>query len=409
MRSSNRRIPNPGALPDLVCLSHLRWAFVFQRPQHLMSRFARERRVFFVEEPAWGPGPTRLELTQSPEGVWVAVPHIHVEGATQVTPDPPPGTHVDPDFLVEVQRKLLEAMLVDQGVSDYVLWYYTPMSLVFSHQLRPRAVVYDCMDELSAFSGAPPVLVQRERELMGRADVMFTGGHHLYEAKREHHANVHPFPSSVDVPHFAQARLRPADPPDQAALPHPRIGFCGVIDERMDLALVEGVARARPDWQMVMVGPVVKISPDSLPRLPNIHYLGGKSYKELPAYLAHWDVAMTPFARTPATRFLSPTKTPEYLAAGRPVVSTSIRDVVRPYGEQGLVRIADTPEDFVRAVEESLAQSTGEWLPRVDAFLSHLSWDHTWNGMKRLIDEAVAAHQEAGRTQEAGLTEPAGL
>jgi UDP-galactopyranose mutase len=366
-----------------------------------MSRFARERRVFFVEEPAWGPGPTRLELNQSPEGVWVAVPHIHVEGATQVTPDPPPGTHVDPELLVNVQRQLLDAMLVDQGVNDFVLWYYTPMSLAFSDHLRPHAVVYDCMDELSAFSGAPPVLVQRERELMRRVDVMFTGGHHLYEAKREHYHNVHPFPSSVDVPHFAQARMRPADPADQAALPHPRIGFCGVIDERMDLALVEGVARARPDWQLVMVGPVVKISPDSLPRLPNIHYLGGKSYKELPAYLAHWDVAMTPFARTPATRFLSPTKTPEYLAAGRPVVSTSIRDVVRPYGEQGLVRIADTPEDFVRAVEESMAQSTEAWLPRVDAFLSRLSWDNTWNGMKRLIDEAVAARAGTGLTEHA--------
>ncbi|MFP2908776.1 glycosyltransferase family 1 protein [Pyxidicoccus sp. 3LFB2] len=391
MHHPNRRHQAEGALPDLVCLSHLRWRFVFQRPQHLMSRFARERRVFFVEEPAWGPGPTRLEVERSAEGVWVAVPHIEVEGATEVTPDPPPGTRVDPEYLVQVQRELLDALLADRGVRDYVLWYYTPMTLAFSHHMRPRAVVYDCMDELSAFSGAPPVLVQREQELMRRADVMFTGGHHLYEAKREHHANVHPFPSSVDVPHFAQARQGPADPKDQAHLPRPRIGYCGVIDERMDLALVEAVARARPDWQLVMVGPVVKISPDSLPRLPNIHYLGGKRYQELPAYLANWDVAMTPFARTRATRFLSPTKTPEYLAAGRPVVSTSIRDVVRPYGEQGLVRIADTPEDFVRAVEECLAQPTEPWRSKVDAFLSRLSWDHTWRGMKQHIDEAVTA------------------
>jgi len=401
MQHPKGRTNTTGALPDLVCLSHLRWAFVFQRPQHLLSRFARERRVFFVEEPAWGPGPTRLEVNRSPEGVWVAVPHIEVKGATQVTPDPPPGTRVDPEHLVAVQRELIEAMLADQGVNDFVLWYYTPMALAFSDQLRPSVTVYDCMDELSAFTGAPPLLVQRERELMRRADVMFTGGHHLYEAKREHHPNVHPFPSSVDVPHFAQARLGLADPADQAHLPRPRIGYCGVIDERMDLALVEGVARARPDWQLVMVGPVVKISPDSLPRLPNIHYLGGKKYQELPAYLGNWDVAMTPFARTPATRFLSPTKTPEYLAAGRPVVSTSIRDVVRPYGEQGLVRIADTPEAFVRAVEESLAQDRATWLPRVDAFLSRLSWDNTWQGMKHQIDKAVAARMGSP------LTEPA--
>ncbi|HZI05615.1 MAG TPA: glycosyltransferase family 1 protein, partial [Archangium sp.] len=383
-----------GKLPDLVCLSHLRWKFVFQRPQHLMSRFARERRVFFVEEPAWGPGATSLKVVRSPEGVWVATPHIHVEGATQVTPDPPPGTRVDPEHLVAVQRELIEAMLVDQGVNDFVLWYYTPMALAFSHQLRPSVTVYDCMDELSAFSGAPPLLVQREQELMRRADVMFTGGHHLYEAKREHHPNVHPFPSSVDVPHFAQARQGLADPADQAHLPRPRIGYCGVIDERMDLALVEGVARARPDWQWVMVGPVVKISPDSLPRLPNIHYLGGKKYQELPAYLGNWDVAMTPFARTRATRFLSPTKTPEYLAAGKPVVSTSIRDVVRPYGEQGLVHIADAPADFVRACEEALVEDRATWLPRVDAHLATMSWDSTWSQMKALLDASTAQQDE---------------
>jgi UDP-galactopyranose mutase len=391
MYHPNRRSDAAGELPDLVCLSHLRWRFVFQRPQHLMSRFARERRVFFVEEPAYGPGPTRLEVERSHEGVWVAVPIIEVEGATEVTPDPPPGARLDPEYLVQVQRELLEALLADRGVREFVLWYYTPMTLAFSRELKPRAVVYDCMDELSAFSGAPPALVQREQELMRLADVMFTGGHHLYEAKREHHANVHPFPSSVDVPHFARARQGPADPADQAHLPRPRIGYCGVIDERMDLALVEAVARARPDWQLVMVGPVVKISSDSLPRLSNIHYLGGKSYQELPTYLANWDVAMTPFARTRATRFLSPTKTPEYLAAGRPVVSTSIRDVVRPYGEQELVRIADTPEDFVRAVEACLAQPAEPWRSRVDAFLSQLSWDHTWRGMKQRIDDAVGA------------------
>jgi UDP-galactopyranose mutase len=402
MQHSHGQNGTPGELPDLVCLSHLRWNFVFQRPQHLMSRFARERRVFFMEEPVWGPGPTRLEVARSPEGVWVATPHIHVEGATQVTPDPPPGTRMEPEVLAAIQRELLHALIEDQDVNDFVLWYYTPMALAFSQELKPRAVVYDCMDELSAFSGAPPLLVQREGELLRRADVMFTGGHHLYESKREHHPNVHPFPSSVDVPHFAQGRQGPADPADQASLPHPRIGFCGVIDERMDLALLEGIARARPDWQLVMVGPVVKISPDSLPRLPNIHYLGGKRYQELPAYLAGWDVAMLPFARTPATRFLSPTKTPEYLAAGRPVVSTSIRDVVRPYGELGLVRIADTPEDFVRAVEESLSQSREEWLPKVDAFLSRLSWDHTWSGMKTHIDKAVAARRrfELGASPE---------
>jgi UDP-galactopyranose mutase len=395
MTGLSRRTTSHGALPDLLCLSHLRWGFVFQRPQHLMSRFARERRVFFFEEPMWGPGPTRLEVHRSPEGVHIAVPHLEVPGATAVTPDPPPGFQPDWEGVVVQLREMLDGMMASHGVQDFVAWYYTPMMLNFARHLKPLATVYDCMDELSAFLGAPPVLLEREAEVIARADVMFTGGHHLYEHKRSLHGNVHPFPSSVDVPHFAQARAPQADPPDQAAIPHPRLGFIGVVDERMDLALVEAVARARPDWQLVMVGPVVKISPDSLPRLPNIHWLGGKRYPELPSYLAGWDVAMLPFARTPATRFLSPTKTPEYLAAGRPVVSTSIRDVVRPYGELGLVRIADTAEDFVRAVEGCLAQERGPWLERVDAHLAQLSWDRTWGGMKGHVDAAAGRRKAA--------------
>lgn len=380
-----------GALPDLLCLSHLRWSFVFQRPQHLMSRCARERRVFFFEEPVWGPGPTRLEVERSPEGVWVAVPHLEVPGATAVTADPPPGFQPDWDRVVLNLRELLDGLMAEHAVKDYVAWFYTPMALNFARHLKPRATVYDCMDELSAFLGAPPVLLEREAELIRRADVMFTGGHHLFEHKRSRHSNVHPFPSSVDVEHFAHAREPQEDPPDQASIPHPRLGYIGVIDERMDLALIEAVARARPDWQLVMVGPVVKIAQDELPKLPNIHWLGGKKYPELPRYLASWDVAMLPFAKTPATTFLSPTKTPEYLAAGCPVVSTSIRDVVRPYGELGLVRIADTAEDFVRAVEESLAQERGPWLSRVDALLAQNSWDLTWRGMKGHIDAAAGA------------------
>ncbi|HLL53519.1 MAG TPA: glycosyltransferase family 1 protein, partial [Myxococcaceae bacterium] len=353
-----------GTLPDLLCLSHLRWDFVFQRPQHLLSRFARERRVFFYEEPVFGEGPARLEVRTSKEGVFVAVPHL------------PQG--MEPELVIAAQRELLEAMMADHAVDQYVLWYYTPMSLPFTRELRPLAVAYDCMDELSAFRGAPPELLINEKELLERADVMFTGGHSLYEAKREKHPNVHPFPSSVDVAHFAHARERQQDPADQAHLPGPRIGFFGVIDERMDLHLLEGIAKLRPDWQLVVLGPVVKIDQASLPRLPNIHYLGGKKYPELPAYLAGWDVAMMPFARNESTRFISPTKTPEFLAAGKPVVSTSIRDVVRPYGEKKLVRIADTPEDFVREVEASLTMDRAEWLPRVDAFLATTSWDDTW-------------------------------
>jgi len=375
MNQSTNLVMDNGHLPDLVCLSHLRWNFVFQRPQHLLSRFAKERRVFFFEEPVFGKGRARLQVTRSPEGVWVAVPHL------------PEG--MDERSVLDAQQALLDELLLRHAVKHYVTWYYTPMALGFTRHLKPSAVVYDCMDELSAFRGAPPALLQREVELLQRADVVFTGGQSLYEAKKDRHPNVHAFPSSVDVAHFATARHPLPEPADQASIPHPRLGFFGVVDERMDLELLAAVADARPDWQLVILGPVVKIDPASLPRRPNLHFLGGKLYTELPTYLASWDVALMPFARNESTRFISPTKTPEYLAAGKPVVSTSIRDVVRPYGDLGLVRIADAPEDFVRACEAALTEDRSTWLPRVDAHLASMSWDSTWAGMKGLLDAAT--------------------
>jgi len=366
-RTSKRSYPR-----DFVCFSHLRWHFVHQRPQHLMTRFARESRLFFVEEPV----PTDA-----------AEPHLDVHGTdagvTLLVPRIPAGVDAE-----AAQRTLLDRHFADAGVTRPILWYYTPMSLAFSDHLEASAVVYDCMDELSAFKGAPPQLVERERALMERADLVFTGGYSLYEAKRDRHPSVHAFPSSVDVPHFAAARGAVVEPEDQAALPRPRMGFFGVIDERFDIDLLAGIARMRPDWQLVMVGPVVKIDPATLPHAPNIHYLGGRSYADLPRYLAGWDVALMPFALNESTRFISPTKTPEFLAAGRPVVSTPIRDVVRTYGDAGLVQIARTPDEFVAAIERALSgQGRSErWLAEVDRALADMSWDQTWARMKGLIE-----------------------
>jgi UDP-galactopyranose mutase len=258
-------------------------------------------------------------------------------------------------------------------------------------------VIYDCMDELSLFAGAPPELRARERELMQLADLVFTGGHSLYEAKRNQHRRIYPFPSSIDKEHFARARDGRAEPADQRDIPRPRLGFFGVIDERMDLALIDGIARARPDWHLVLIGPVVKIDPAALPRRDNIHYLGGKAYTELPDYIAGWDVALLPFALNDSTRFISPTKTPEYLAAGCPVVSTSVRDVVRPYGEQRLVTIADGVDAFVAGIEGALAarEHRAEWLARVDEMLARTSWDQTWEEMAALV-ERVALGRRGG-------------
>ena len=205
---------------------------------------------------------------------------------------------------------LLDTLLA--GFSgDLIRWYYTPMMLPFSQHLEAICTVYDCMDELANFKFAAPELTVLERELMGMADVVFTGGYSLWEAKRGRHPNIHPFPSSVDRPHFAQARTsRREEPEDQAADPWPRLGFYGVVDERMDLDLLVRLADARPEWSLVIVGPVVKIDPADLPKRPNLHYLGGKTYDQLPAYLGGWDVALMPFAINESTRFISPTKTP---------------------------------------------------------------------------------------------------
>lgn len=365
---------------DLVCLSHLRWDFVYQRPQHLLSRFAKERRVFFVEEPIFVEGPMQLDVSQRDCGVYVVVPHLPKE--------------LDSAEAVEsVQSEMLNRLFADYNIGAHFLWYYTPMAIGWTKHLRPLATVYDCMDELSAFKGAPRAMKDREAELFRRADLVFTGGQSLYEVKRHQHKQVYAFPSSIDAAHFAQARCVADEPGDQAEIPHPRLGFFGVIDERMDIELLEKVASVRPDWHLVIVGPVVKIDPADLPRRENIHYLGGKSYDELPAYLAGWDVALLPFARNESTRFISPTKTPEYLAAGCPVVSTSIRDVVRPYGEQGLVHIADTPVEFVAAVEAAMREDAAARMREVDAFLAQTSWDQTWGRMNELIEDVITARR----------------
>ena len=359
---------------DLVCISHLRWNFVFQRPNHLMSRCARERRTFFFEEPAPG-DEARVAVREIRENLFNAVPHL-----------PPETSGVDAG---ERQRRLLDGMLRDYGVRRFILWLYTPMALPFTRHLDPVCTVYDCMDELSAFHGAPPVLLQQEQELFRRADLVFTGGASLYESKRAHHPSVHELPSSVDAAHFGRARRGLADPTDQAPLSWPRVGYFGVIDERMDLELLAAIADARPRWSVIMVGPVVKIDPERLPRRPNIHYLGQKTYEQLPAYLAGWDVAMMPFALNESTRFISPTKTLEYLAAGKPVVSTAIRDVVHPYGERGLVRIADHAT-FVRAIDAALAEAPGPRQAAADDLLAKTSWDATWTRMSRLISTVTA-------------------
>jgi glycosyltransferase involved in cell wall biosynthesis len=344
-----------------------------------MSRFARERRVFFVEEPIFDSNEPVLKTVVCPKtNVHVVTPHL--------------SSHQNRN---EVLEKLLIEYTRAKGIQNPIVWFYTPMALeFFPAGISPSAVIYDCMDELSNFQGAPKQLRGLEEHLLKSADLVFTGGVSLFEAKRHSHPRVHPFPSGVDVFHFAQARNFAEDFAEHRNMPRPRLGYAGVIDERLDLALLDEVARKRPEWQIVMIGPTVKVDPATLPRHSNIRWLGMKSYTDLPKYFAGWDVGIMPFALNDATRFISPTKTPEYLSAGLPVVSTAIRDVVRPYGELGMARIAHSPEEFIAAAEQ--AMSVGmclKWRERADEFLKSLSWDSVWSSMNHLIGDVLGSER----------------
>jgi glycosyltransferase involved in cell wall biosynthesis len=372
--------------PDLLCFSHLRWDFVYQRPNHLMARAARDRRVFFVEEPEIVAQAPDVRITNR-DGLHVVRPLLP-DGLS------PGGQRLTLELLI---RELVEG----ERIQRPWLWYYTAMALPWSRDLESSAVIYDCMDELSAFRGAPHELLQLEDELLKKADVVFTGGRSLWEAKVDLHPRVHAMPSAVDVGHFRQARQPGRDPSDQAAISRPRIGYYGVIDERIDGDLIRAVAAARPEWQIVLVGPTAKLSPDEIPTGPNVHNLGLKHYEDLPDYVRGWDVAIMPFAINEATRYISPTKTPEYLAAGRPVVSTPIRDVVEPYGRLEVVRIADKPESFVEAIEQALVTDRATFLPRADSLLAEMSWDRTWNRMQASVADALAHRPAVAPTRRA--------
>jgi UDP-galactopyranose mutase len=376
--------------PTLLAFCHLRWRFVFQRPQHLLTRLAAHFDVIVVEEPVRGEGPARFATAHAAPGVEVLTPH---------TPAAAPG------FCDEQLRLIagpLQDFLAARGIAEPLVWLYTPMALPLLDLLEPAAIVYDCMDDLASFKFAPAELVERERALLELADLVLAGGPSLHESRRRLRPDVHCLPSAVDVEHFAPANLHEGSAAAlvaqtlHAGLTLPRIGFFGVIDERLDLGLVEAVADARPDWQLVMVGPVVKIDPASLPQRPNIRWIGMQDYETLPYLLAHWDVAILPFALNEATRFISPTKTLEYLAGGVPVVSTPIHDVAALYGS--VVRIAAGAAAFVDAIEATLNEPAEARAAREQdarAIIARSTWDVAAARVLAWLQPYVAARPAA--------------
>jgi glycosyltransferase involved in cell wall biosynthesis len=375
-------------METLFVFSHLSWDFVFQRPQQLVSRLARHYRIFFIEEPE----PAGGTEEPKPPG-WQAsqpLPQLTVLRATGCVQK----RGFNEDNVQTLFEKLSE---LRQQHPNCIAWLYTPMAMPLLKVLDPAVVIYDCMDELSAFMNPPDGLLENERRLLERADLVFTGGPSLYAIKQGLNANVHCFPSSVDVTHFRKALDRNSAYPPHDLLPKPRLGFFGVLDERLDVELIAAIADARPHWQLVLVGPVVKIDPASLPQRPNICYMGQQPYALLPSFLASWDVCLMPFAMNEATRFISPTKSLEYMAAELPTVSTAVRDVVEQHAD--VVMIAESAADFIRCCDRALSLSAGDRLHQIRqmrAKLSLTSWDTTVREMRRLMRQVADEEVRTG-------------
>lgn len=362
---------------DVVCFSPSRWDFNYQRPQHLLKRFAKCFRVFYIEEPVFNSESDRYQLTMSSEHVFVVTPQLQdSRKRSDVT---------------ERQCEIIGQLFQEEKIQTYIFWHYTPLALILCNQFNPVLTIYDCIGQCYGVHGA--VTKENEKELFERSDIVFAAGQSLFENKKKFHKHIYSFPNRVDKNHFEQARSVKFDPPDQDSIPHPRIGYFGTIDDRIDVELLSKIAQLRPRWHFIMVGPIVNIDPTQLPNFSNIHYLGHKRYAELPDYIGQWDIAMIPFVHDESTRLLNPLKTSEYLAAGRPVISTPINDVIRPFGNMGLVNIAGTHDEFIRAAEILLKRDDKdkcEWTLKVDSFLAEYSWNKTWAEMMSLIGPRVA-------------------
>lgn len=367
---------------SFIVHSHLRWDFVWQRPQQILSRLAINHPVLFVEEPIFGNFATiGLEISNPHANVIRVVPHIDDVYADAYDQ----ATEMVRDFLLEELKT--NSTLADL-FKNPVLWFYTPMPApIMLGEFDEIGVVYDCMDELAQFKDAPADIRNRERFLLKQADVVFTGGQKLYESKSQVHSNVHFFGCGVDIKHFGKARLAEtviAD--DLKKIPSPIAGYFGVIDERLDYGLIAHLAKAKPDWTFVMVGPVIKVDPVSLPQAPNLKWLGQRDYKELPHYLKAYDVCLMPFALNEATQYINPTKTLEYMAANKPILSTAVADVVNNFTP--VVQVAYTQEEFVQKLEVA-CELDEETLRAGLLMASGASWESIVENIQRLVGAAA--------------------
>ncbi len=361
-RKNSRISTQSGSGYNMVVFCHLRWGFVYQRPQHLISRMAKNFKVLFIEEPI----PFEPE-EENEFNLEIINNNLHVL-------KPKVKSIAD---IKDVLRPLLKDSRIEIG------WFYSPSFSPLITEFDFETVIYDCMDELSLFKGAPQELITQEKFLLSEAHLVFTGGKSLYEAKMKNHKNVYCFPSSVDRGHFEKAKEHISIPEDMKNLQKPIIGYLGVIDERIDLDLLQKTAKLKPEMAFVMIGPLAKIGEEDLPREKNIHYLGMKDYKVLPNYLQAIDIAMMPFALNDSTKYISPTKTLEYMAAGKPIVSTAIKDVERDYNH--CISIVDNAEEFAQTIEQLWRVDQGNNEQAYEKILQRTSWDVTASEMLKNI------------------------
>jgi glycosyltransferase involved in cell wall biosynthesis len=404
-QEKNRRMRRTDSLSDgagivalqdrpLIVQSHLRWDFVWQRPQQILSRIAEHQPVLFVEEPLF------LDDVSNPR-LDISVPHANVFRAVPRLPgslrdDYERGTA---EIRTLVQRAISPGGELKRTFDSPVQWFYSPFSApAMLGAFNEVAVVYDCMDELSQFRFAHPDLVRRERLLLANADVVFTGGYKLYESKRRYHHNVHFFGCGVDARHFGKARSSETlIPADISSLKSPVFGYFGVIDERIDYDLIRILAEERSDASIVMVGPVVKVDPASLPQATNIHWLGQRDYTALPGYVKAFTVCLMPFALNEATEFINPTKTLEYMAAGKPIVSTAVPDVVRNFTP--VVQVARSARQFVAAASEAAVNPDNALIAQGLEKAAAASWESIVAKMRALIAEVTTPTAPAVRVE----------
>ncbi|HSU55816.1 MAG TPA: glycosyltransferase [Candidatus Dormibacteraeota bacterium] len=381
-QSSNRQ---NGASHDypIIVHSHLCWDWVWQRPQQFVSRLSKRHKILFVET-----------VAPDPALVVPAARFRQVEkypNTTILTVQFPAWRWGDGAYVDSERRRIVQQFVAGPGseFENPVQWFYDPMAVpAFAGQMGERLTVYDCMDELSRFRCAPPEMSVREAKLLALADVVFTGGRKLWESKRRHHENCHFYGCGVDVAHFGKA-LKPETPiaTQLESLSKPVLGYFGVVDERLDYDLIARLADANPEWSVAIVGPVLKVEEASLPRRANLHWLGGQPYADLPSFCKGFNICLMPFALNEATEFINPTKALEYMATGRPIISSAVPDVVANFGE--VVHVADDVEEFISLCRKATARPDAERTRRGLAKARENTWERIVSELEGHVEEAL--------------------